>query len=319
MNLLTLLTVRTDLWTYGSTVPFSTATTQQKADFDAKLNLVLEKLLLEMEPRHTIRRVVVPIYDSTITLPRTLLSCSGVKLIPNGTNVVWQQPLRIYGNNHEFHNGPIPADDCTGAVYPTNQLAQTFRTPSAAFKLRVKATEAGGNMSLIGGTDSSSTELFAIVTLAITNGTTTTTQVYNTLPQIQKPVTTNKVELYSVDNVTAAETLIAVYAPGETVPAYMQYTVSNPSDSPSCLAKCKLAFVKVVADTDIVYPGLYSALRLGLKALNREENEQPEAADQWWKRAVDAMDKDRIQIDGEAFPEFAVEPNIAFGDMPYTI
>lgn len=320
MALLTLDAAREALWKYGSEQPYP-GTATQRDEFDAKLNQVIEELLLRCKPRHTMRRVRIPIYDGNITLPRHMLSCSGVKLLANDEDECCGSPLLIYSAFHEFFHGACPACDCDGAAYPVNQLAQTFRDPDGTFKLRVKATEAGGNLLLIGGVDGSSNELFATVNLAITNGTTTTTQTYTALPQIQKPETDAKVELYSVDNTTAVETLIAIYAPGEEVPAYHRYTVtSTDSDAPACFALCKLAFVPVSADTDIVYPGVIRALKAGLKAVAREDKEEPEAAAKWWKQAQEALDLDRQQLDGDAnFTEFHVLPGVGFGDIPATL
>lgn len=318
MALLTLAAAREALWKYGSEQPYP-GTATQRDEFDAKLNQVIEELLLRCKPRHTMRRVRIPIYDGNITLPRHLLSCSGVKLLANDEDECCGSPLLIYSAFHEFFHGACPACDCDGAAYPVNQLAQTFRDPEAGFTLRTKGTEAGGNILLIGGTDAADLEYFDTVNLPITNGTSNHARVFNSLPQIQKPETVSKVELYSV--IAGVETLIAIYAPGDEVPAYHRYTVtSTDSDAPACFALCKLAFVPVSADTDIVYPGVIRALKNGLKAVAREDKEEPEAAEKWWTKAANAVDLDRQQLDGDAnFTEFHVLPGVGFGDIPATL
>lgn len=315
MALLTLAAARLALWRYGSDQPYP-GTATQLAEFDAKLNQVIEELLLRCKPRHTMRRVRIPIYDGHITLPRHLLSCSGVKLLANDEDECCGSPLLIYSAFHEFFHGPCPACACESAAHPVSQLAQTFRDPEPGFTLRTKGTETGGNIQLVGGTDASDLEYFDTVQLAITNGTSNQARVFNTLPQIQKPETENKVELYSV--ISGAETLIAIYGPGETVPAYTRYTVTTEdSTAPACLAQCKLAFVPVSADTDIVYPGVIRALKSGLKAVAREDKEEPEQAAKWWAQAQEALDLDRQQLDGDAaVTEFRVLDNVSFGQMP---
>lgn len=313
MGLVTLAEAREKLWRYGSDQTYP-GTSTQRDEFDAKLNQVIEELLLRGKWRNTMRRVRIPIYDGNITLPRYLQSCSGVKLLAVDEDESCGSPLLIYSSFHEFFHGPCPACDCDGAAHPLGHLAQTFRDPEEGFTLRTKGTEAGGNIQLVGGTDTTDGEYFDTVQLAIANGTSNHARVFNSLPQIQKPETEAKVELYSV--IAGVETLIAVYAPGETVPAYTRYTVTTEdSDAPACIAQCKLAFVPVVADTDIIYPGVIRALKAGLKAVAREDKEEPEQAGKWWAQAQAALDNDRQQLDGDTFTEFHVRRGVNFGDI----
>ncbi len=312
--LLTLAAARQRLWAYGpDKVPYP-GTSAQQGNFDAALNDVIEEFLINGKWRNTMRKVRIPIYDGMITLPRELQSCSGVKLIPFSDNERCQFPLLIYDQFHEFHHGATPACDCTGAVYPESQLAQTFIIPDEGFTLRAVSTETRGTLTFIGGTDAADAEYFDQVTLSITNGTLDTTRVWNALPRIQKSTTNVSVSLYAVNSGTA--TLIAIYAPGETVPAYMRYTVASPpTDAPACFALCKLAFVPVVADTDIVYPGVVRALKSGLLAVERETARERDAARELWAEAIMALDNDRKQLDGETYTEFHVRDGASFADF----
>jgi len=319
MPLLTLAAARQTLWQYGpDKVPYP-GTAAQQARFDAALNQVIQKFQNSGKPRHTMRKVVIPIFDGNITLPRELQSCVGVKLIPYGTNPRWYRPLAIYNNFHEFHHGPVPNFTCDQAAFPSSQLAQTFRDPAAGFTLRCKSTETRGSITLIGGTDSADAQWFDQTTLSITNGTSDSARVYNTLPRIQKSVTNVGVSLYSV--ISGVETLLAIYAPGETVPAYTRYSVTNPTDNaPSCLALCKLAFVPVVVDTDIVYPGVVTALISGLLAVERQAARERDAARELWAEAIEELDNDRQQLDGDAeVSEILVQAGQGFANVPWTL
>lgn len=319
MALLTLATARQKLWKYGpNKVPYP-GTSAQQGDFDDALNQVIEEFLIRGKWRNTMRKVQIPIYNGNITLPRELQSCSGVKLIPFGvTPVNWQLPLVVYDQFHEFHHGPTPAVDCSGAVFPDTQMAQTFIVPTPGFTLRCVSTETRGVMTFIGGTDAADAEYFDQITLTIINGTTDTTRVFNTLPRIQKPLTNVKVSLYAVN--AGVATLIAIYAPGETIPAYTRYAVANPpSNAPACYALCKLAFVEVAADNDIVYPGVIRALKNGLLAIEREDARERDAANELWALAVQALDNDRRELDGETLTEFNVQHGAGFADVPYTL
>lgn len=318
MPLLTLAAARQALWSVGPAKTPYPGTQGQRDEFDAALNEVIEEFLINGKWRNTMRKVRIPIYSGKITLPRELQSCSGVKLIPFGTDIHWQQPLLVYGQFHEFHHGPTPDWDCTGAIYPDSQLAQTFIMPAAGFTLRAVSTETRGTITLLGGTDASGNEYFDSTTMAITNGTVNNARVYTDLPRIQKTPTNVSVSLYSVSSGVA--TLIAIYAPGETVPAYTRYTVSSPpSTAPACWALCKLAFNPVTVDTDIVYPGVVRALKSGFLAIERETARETQEADRLWAKAVMALDNDRKQLDGETFTEFHVMDGTSFCDMPWTL
>lgn len=317
--LLTLAAARQALWDYGPAKVSYPGTQGQRDDFDKWLNQVIQKFQNSGKPRSTMRKVLIPIYDGNITLPRELQSCSGVKLIPYGTNPRWYRPLAIYSQFHEFHHGPTPDWCCEGGAFPDSELCQTFRVPATGFTLRVKSTETRGSLTLLGGTDATGAEYFDSTTLAITNGTSNNARAYNSLPRIIKSLTNVSVSLYSV--ISGTETLIAIYAPSETVPAYTRYQVTFATDnSPSCLALCKLAFVKVVLDTDIVYPGVETALITGLLAVERQVAREADAANKLWAQAIDELDKDRQQLDGDAEQtEFHAAAGSGFGNVPLTL
>ena len=70
MPLLTLAAARQKLWPYGpDKVPYPGSAVQQ-ANFDSALNQVVEEFLIRGKWRNTMRKVLIPIYDGNITLPR---------------------------------------------------------------------------------------------------------------------------------------------------------------------------------------------------------------------------------------------------------
>jgi hypothetical protein len=200
-----------------------------------------------------------------------------------------------------------------------NDNAQTFLDPEAPFTLRIKSSTVGDNgllVKLFGGRDPNGLEYFDSVSLTITSGSpANTTRQYSVLPMINKAVTTGQVDLYSVDTL-AVETQIATYAPGETIPAYKRYRINNWIDSQTTveLALCKLAYVPVVADTDIVVPGIYGALKHGLKALSYEDTSD-DNQDASWTRAYKVLNDDRHQLDGEVTMTVNVSPQFGAGSI----
>lgn len=307
MGLLSLLSVRTALWSYGLyPVPLVSATTAQKSAFDERVNQVVERLLEQAKPRHTLRKVNVPIINGMITLPRNLETALGVKLVSDEGCPC--SPLIVYSRFHEFAH-PIACCDC-GGVYPVTELAQVFQDPVPFLKLRLVSTVTSGTITFIGGLSTDGDEYFDSVSLNITNGTVTTTREWATMPQIQKSTTTVSVEMYAVDTVTGTATLIAVYAPGETIPAYRRYKVPESTGFSWALVQGKLGYVPVSGDTEIVYPGKLGALKYGLMALNYEDRNDFDRAIQYWGYSFKMLDDDRLELDGDS----AVPVTRTFGD-----
>jgi len=311
--LFTLAYIREHLWRYADfSVPFASATAQQKTDADFRINQVVERLLTFGMWRNTIRRIRVPIYDECITLPRELGSLLGIKV--EFSNTRCGCPTAIYSRFHEFAHC-ISCGSC--GTYDLSDNVQTFRTPTGSFHLRVKTTEGvNKTITFLRGMDTNWDEYFDSETLTFGTGTYTTTRTWNAIPQIQKVETTNQVELYSVDSTTSVETLIAIYAPSETIPSYRRYKVPGCGNAITALIQGKLAFNPVSQDNDIVYPGVLGALKMGLKALQSEDTEEDERATRNWRDAVEILNNDLQQMDGDAeIPTFKVFPGFAAGDV----
>lgn len=302
MNLPILADVRRKLWKQGlaqdGPSDYSDATTEDKTLWDERLDQVRERLFGLIRPARTIRRIDVPIYDHQITLPREAESLLGIKLLKN--DEVLSYPLFIYSRFHEFAEwGAWPYSK---TMRPLSETAQTFLDPNAGFRLRAKATQSQGCFyTLTGGTDTSDVELFDSVQLNITNGATTTTRTWNSLPQIHKQETAVSVELYAVDS-NNVETQIAIHAPSETLPAYQRYLVpdGNNSDFTGARILTRLCYVKITQDSEVVFPSSIGALKLGLKALNYEDNNDWDNANGLWQQAVGLIDQNKEMLEGEA-------------------
>lgn len=319
--MLTLSDVRSLLWEYapagadGLKVPLSSASASELAYWLGKLNQVQERLMNLGAFETYVVVPEMPIYAGMITLPRRFATCEGVNICAG--------PRPIYSRFWKFTNA-TRSRPCSNAVVPVTDSAQTFLDPTADFKLRIKSSTAGDNtklVTLIGGVDGDDAELFSTATLTITAGNpATTSQVYSVLPRISKVATTGQVDLYSVDNVTGDETLIATYAPWETLPAYKRYEIINQSEAPSdndpttaeCL--CTLGYVPASADTDLIIPGVLGALKHGLKALTYEDTSD-DRQDEEWARAEKALNDARENYDGVTIPTFRFDENFGAGSI----
>ena len=290
-------------------VPLATATTAEKAQYLAGLNVAMERLLTMGKWRGTRQRASLPIIDGCITLPRYLESCLGVNL----TNC-WLEPRLVYSMFAPFQ---IALNTCwSNGVVPISENAQTFIVPDAGFKLKAVSFSAGDNtkaIKFINGTDTSGNPIYATESLTLNNVTPpTSTTTWNTLPNIQKDATTGPVWLYSV--IGATTELIGIYAPSETIPSYKKYQVSNFGGQTSCDALCKLAFVPAVDDTDLIFPSLVGALIKGLQA-TQYELASDDRAEARWDQAMKILEDDRNELDGKTMPVIEVMGSFGAGNV----
>jgi hypothetical protein len=313
--LLTLADVRTALWQYYFAsadqlkVPLSSATADELAYWAGGLNQVQDRLT-DKGPSSWVNVSAIPIYNNTITVPRRFNTCAGVNLCGG--------PRPVYSRFWKYSESSR-AVQCSNGVTPINDNAQTFITPTGTYYLRIKSSTAGDNTKLVTlreGLDANGAEYFDAVTLTITSGSpATTTRQFTGLPRISKVVTTGQVDLYSVDTTSAVETLIATYAPYETLPGYKQYEIENVTTadtSANCL--CNLAYVPASLDTDLITPAVLGGLKHGLKALAYEDTSD-DRQDSEWARAVNALNEARDSSDGFTIPTFRFDPSFGAGDI----
>lgn len=326
--MLSLATCRKALWNFGSNVPYSSATAADISAFDFKLNQVNERFFTLGTWKAMWKRPTLKVFGNTITLPRGFDTCRGVK--PFGGSA-----LPIYSAFHRFAaHGRCWTDNSQyggwlGGLTLNNESAQTFVIPdyTTTFTLRtVAGAEAGPpQMRLVGGFDENDDEILGTITLDLT-GTDDTTQQYVKLPEIQKDVTTGAVQLYAVDTTTSVATLIAVYAPGETIPGYRQYTIGWGGDGTLVTTLCKLGFEPAIAADDLVIPGNMGALKLGLQAREFEDKVDPVNAGIYWgpnypertgkmAGAIDLLDSEAAELDASEQPLFNVSPDYGAGSI----
>ncbi len=338
---LTLGAARPILWKYQSNIAYSSAAEQDIASFDSTLNRLCERLFSEGTWRTCFRRVTLRSYGNKLTLPRNLATCLGVDPICTDTPWGTGYALHIYSRMAEFATqGPGLTSDCARAcairgLIPVSDTAQTFDDPVAdsTFYLRAKSTKASGRgITLVGGLDENGDIIEGNTQLLIANGTTTTTQKYTEMPFIEKAVTGAHVEFYSVDTTTAVETLLCVYAPSETVPAYKRYVIPSAGDGDTFACLCKLNFVPAINDSDLIIPSVVDALILGLMAFQfRDKNDAERSAlymgpnypgrgDSTAKPlmagAVDVLDSDLAEDEQAEIPPFQMSRDYACSQIP---
>ena len=341
-----LKTARRALWEHASQVKYENANGQDYYNFNLKLAQVLEIFFSigtwkDGWKRATLTASFSEGIGTTITLPRGFATLESYEPVPGC-------PFPIYSRFHEMfstccvssNGGTKPDTDCWGcgsAAKVYNDAAQTFVIPSGTFRLRFLTTnlevEPSGEMpslTLMGGLDQDGNEIFSVTQRDFTDDMTVSQQ-YTQVPFIQKTVTNEPVYVYAVDVVTADQTLIAVYAPGETTPAYRQYLVTGLKDGDTVSCICKMQMVIPVADNDIVFPNHLGALTLGLQAIQyRNVNDPTRYAEAMGPNypllkdrapwgAIDLLDAELASLQVAELPGFNVSPNFGAGSIPNLI
>lgn len=328
-----LATCRQFLWNYASNVRFEDKTDEDISQWNSKLVLTLERFFSLGTWRAMWKRPVLRIYGNTLTLPRGFETCEGC-------NPAAGMSFPIYSRFNEFAsmggycfgpNGEVPDSYFSYGLSLISETAQTFIKPTGTYRLRIVATEPTAipnGFTLSGGFDENGYELFGTIDLNIINGASQTSQQFTELPQIGKVFTQNAIQLYSVDTTTTEATLIAVYAPGETIPEYRQYAVSGASDGHLVRALCKLKLVIPFTDTDQVIPANMGAIKLGLMSIQYEDKNDPERAGVHMGPnyptenpgrpygAIDLLESEVEELTEAEIPSFNVSADFGAGIVP---
>ena len=285
------------------------------AQFDSKLAQVVERFFTMGTWKSMWNKLTLSVYDNTLTIPRGFDTCRYVETCCG--------PVPMYSQFHRFAGFGVAFDPVftnPSGLKLIDENAQTFRIPSGTYTIRAVATEAADpGMTFTGGFDGNGNEIFSVESLVLVNGASNGTTVYTQLPYIQKVATANSVQLYSVDTTTLVATLIASYAPGETIPEYRQYAggcITSTTDDPATVsAICKIAFTPAITANDLVIPGLIGALKLGLMSIQFEDKVDPTNADTYMNRAIALLDSELKELDMGEQPAFFVSPNFGAGSV----
>lgn len=213
MSLLTLAAVRTALFKYASNVPLASATSDEKAAFDAVLNQCQERFINSGKPRASWARARFAVYDNQITLPRSLETIiTGAPVFQNSDSEESGNCGFSYSIFNQWYDistdavGNVNACCIPGLVDMGEHYA-TFRDPGFDFKIRPvpRMTEPGTATILLRGLDSRGQEIFTStatqgVSIAMNSSSNVTTgNTFRRLTSWVKSAATNGiVDLYAI-------------------------------------------------------------------------------------------------------------------------
>jgi hypothetical protein len=252
-----------------------------------------------------------------ITLPRWLQTClkggkAGTK--PSPTQSQWHQfingghGIRTEG---EAHWGP-PQDMGEGFM--------TFRDIEDASELTFSSdqTETAETYLWIRGKNEYGKKVFSTVEgqviegerLDLSGGPVTTANTYSSIYAVTKDLTKGNISVELDD-----ATLIATYEPSEEVVSYRRYLV-HPSIT-DFVGIFKRKAVWQVCDNDILYPPSLEALKLGLTALNFEEEFDAERGEYYMRKAIELLNAELEESEAGSEGHLQFSTYALGGQIPY--
>lgn len=299
----TLAAARLALWKEASSVPYLSRTPDDVAAVDSVINQVIERFLTEGKWRGTTCRARFTVYDGQITLPEilgTVLGWANTGL--NGT--CWGRGA-VYSQWYDFVTHS--SIRCGVGMVDIGENWPTFRdSPYETFKIKVVSNNSGETSHItLTGLDDYGRKIYRAnglegVKLQIRNTPHTTTQVFSFLHGWIKSFRTRGiVRIYAVEVGTNEETLIGYINPGKLISGYRRYKLTGSVNETVVECMCKRAYVEAVADNDLLIPSSLVALKFGMKAIQYEDKNDFENGVKAMARAVDHLDKERSEWDGD--------------------
>lgn len=286
------------------------------------INLVQERFYTMGKWKGAYVEVQLTEYDGVTTLPR---QCQSLLFYRQNN---W--PTAIKNQWFEWQNwgvGYREADNNCNLVeaFDKGPGFCSFRDFSEPRQLRVKALD-GSDATItvtFQGTDEDGRRIYTDDSYAThpingeqvtcVAGVGDTAETFATFTGFIKPVTHGYIEVWTINpDDNSDETLIGLYEPGEEVPDYRRYKVGNIGTNTSIFGLCKLKFVPLASEQDLIIPSNIGALKYGIRALQMEDQAaSSNDIDYNWGKAFQILNAELAQERGGA----KAPPVINFGSM----
>ena len=304
---------------------------QQNIDkFTKYLNLVQERYINSGKWNGMVQKVRIAVTNRYITLPRNLLSALAFNFEKGHCR--WTGIIRNFWYDYQPHNcgnklyDPLMWSGWGYSGAGLTDLGDGFVTyadsPYDSYYLKFvteDSTDAGRTIH-VKGVDPDNRQIWSDdgsnsyegLKVTLVNGAVTTSQEFgHQVNFIEKSVTQGYVQLFAVDTVTAEETQIGVYQPGETNICYRRYRLpcraEERIDAVSIIAK--LRYVAASAPTDEVWPANLGALRNGLQALLYEKQGDKDRYFQYFQDGLKLLNDEMAESRGGARAEIVIDNN----------
>lgn len=284
------------------------------AAFISELNEVTNRLMSEEIWHGCTDEVLFPSSAATsLVLPRQFVSILGYDI--NGV------PLPTWGTFHQYIEkgiGWVDPDRMStfGLIGETDVCTQV--QISAAATLRVKPSLAvdAGKVIRFFGSDQNDQPIYTApsgvegIDLTTAVPSSDTTQQFKHLSMIQ--CLTPMVGAWTLWQVVSGqETQIGRYDPGDSIPTFRRYKIGLRQTTDVIRCFCRRQWIPVAAETDPIFPGCLSAIKIGFKALQLEDankfgGDNTPNADDMWKRSFSELDKELAVRRGSELPSLKI-------------
>ncbi len=272
-------------------------------------NEAMERLMTMGKWVGTYQRALFCVNNGCLTFPRQVETIEAIALC--------NTPVTIRNEWFEFlanGTGLQSADSCGVQLFDRGNACTFNDIAGQNKKIRVYAdvSEEADSQILLQGYDENGIWIRTQVGdewvdgeyVAISTSPTNSTKLFTSLTGVQKPITNGNVRLYEFNVDDSTQRAIAIYEPDEEVPSYRRSLLTGMTnwggccgnnddcDSKPVTAMAKLRFVPVRVDTDYLPIGNIGAVKMGVMAVRKEENNLWSEAEQYWASAVRILNEE---------------------------
>lgn len=233
-----------------------------------------------------------------ITLPRQYQAILGIQFGAEGSPAI---PRLVYPTWQEFiagGGGPITPGTSMQMAIDAGDGYPVVTDPTLPFYVQFESTDSGDSEVVIeiDGFDASGSAIFdstGNTALSTPVNTLLDSVMFGKITAVRKPVTQGTINLYAVnpyDN--SQKSLISQYEATETVPSYKRYRLSASEYAARVNCLCKRRFVELVDGPDdgtVIIPSNEGALKLTLMALQFEDKNDMERAEEYFNKAIQLL------------------------------
>lgn len=291
---LTLADVRDALYSY--VVPEDA----NSSKFTSYINQVRERIIHSGKWKGTTFTVAFDTSRGYLTLPRTAEALLAVH--------VSKQPLVIQSRWYEYlQSGPGQIDVTQANLSTVIDMGDNFCTlddlsEPAQLVVQCQSADDNGLEIVIRGLDADGNQICSSdgsigETVVLSTSPTFTVATFAQITSVTKPITVGNVTI-SQDAAPNPHILLSTYAPTETHPQYRRYKLGQTTQAVTGV--CKLRYVPLVDDKELVIPDNLGAYKMGLQALTYEDSNDLVTAEQYWTKCFILLNNQSKEFRGAA-------------------
>ena len=261
-----------------------------------------------------------------ITLPRQFQAVLGIQFGAAGSPAI---PRQVFPRWQEFIAGGMGQITVGASMQMAVDMGDGFvcyNTPTEPFYVKFVPTTSDDYNKVIyfRGTDPSGAALFdqnssntntygdSFLGVTLASGGTTCPITIGSLNEVIKPITKGPVNVFAVSLVDpTVSAQIATYEPTETNPSYKRYKLgaSEYVSRVNCLCKRRYVPLVDVADGDsTIVPSNEGALKLTLMALQYEDKNDMERAEEYFNKAIQLLNAELKEDTGDPVITLQMNP-----------